>query len=379
MRGTITSLQVLLDRQDAERASGFSAVASFSGQDVLLPHEVQVFNGYLEWKPFRNTDEVPGKDWTQQRIGDAFGVPGRTDLDCLWHFIRLADAHSEEEFARFARKHGVLYLAPHGIPGSSPPRRIDPEAPVPLSTLGTTDLVGKFRPFDLRERWHQEAIEVWRAWALHAKLVLVFGIALRDDDRIAPQSFLHRHGIDSGPDLPHVQFEEDSIYVERTDRGELQLSEYGFTLFWRLSPTRLIRDLEECDSVVTQRKCLAWYLDHQWLHFTDLTLRIEWIGSRPQIQIDRPITKRDWLSGVHWCFPVLAGQLVATILSDRRVNFCVNCGMPYPCERRRLGGRCPECRESARRATKRAWKARHAAGIIDKTLDEPPRATEESS
>jgi hypothetical protein len=345
-------LQVLLDRHGAERATGFSAVGSFADSDIWLPFVVQVHDGFLEWK------RSPRNSGTS-----VFGLPGQVDEHCLWRFLRLATAE-EEAVARFARQYGVLYLASHGIPGGSPPTRVDPEAPVPESRAGVIGPDGKFKPFDLRERWYREPVEAWRAWAAHAKLVLTFGIALRDEKRIDPRSFLSRARIDPGPDESSVLLEEDSVYLERREDGELQLSEYGFTLFWRLSPWRLIRDLEECTSLQQQRECLARYIDEQWLYLAELTVRMEWGSSRPRIRIDRTITERGGLFGFQNCFPVLAGQLVATILSQGQVNFCAVCGVPYPCARRRATGLCSPCRANARRAAQRRWKAKNSAGKV---------------
>jgi len=338
MTRSLLSLDDRLVDARGERAASFGVGAAFRQTRIRMPDVVQVRDGFLEWKDASALIQVKY---------------GRTDERCLWRFLRLADTPlgQEEAFADFARRYGVLSLNEDGIPGGDPPERPDPDAPPPPRGPTVRRPDGTRVSLSRPSMWRREPLEAWRAWARHARLLIEFGLALRGDRRIEPRSLLRRYGVDPGPTGDDVQLDDDSPCLERDERGELRLSPYGEMLY---------RHLESAESLAHQRVVLAWEVQTRWTDLSEFALRLDWNGAVPRVLLDLDWRRRGHFVGP-WCFPTLAGQLVATIASEQNVNHCYECGNPYPCIRRKPRGRCPECQRLERNRSVSRSKAKRKA------------------
>jgi hypothetical protein len=315
---------------------------------VEFPARVEVRGDHLEW-----TDNETG--W-----GSRFG---KIDSSCLRRFVRLAGKPAEQ-IAAFAQNHGVLYLSSeNGFPvleKNDIPFRIDDDYPPTVGPKIGGELLITHR------LWRQEPIEGWRAWSRYVGIVLVLSYELRKGDRIiAPEVRLRKY-IDHGDldlGLKDTWLEDDSPYLERGPDGAMVLSDLGRTIYNRLWPWRLMRELEQRKTAEEQWRWLARDMSARLFPQVEFAIHLDGTADRPQVVLDRPFNER-FLAGVgvhrtHYVLSSIAGQLLATIRGD--MNHCFDCGLPYPIKRRRARGRCPECARIASNKSARRSKARTRA------------------
>jgi hypothetical protein len=144
-------------------------------------------------------------------------------------------------------------------------------------------------PLVFQATWYRELIAAWQAWARYTRLVLTLGLALRSSSqRVVPDARLRALGFDPGPRESKIWVDEDSPYVESRSDGTLQLSELGYTLFRRISPWRLIRELDACRTLGEQRMLLEREINLRLLSRIDYGLRLGWSDAVPHILLDRP-------------------------------------------------------------------------------------------
>ena len=334
----------LLDNAGAVRTQALGASAALRGHAILLPRRVRLRDGFVEWTADEARNEPPFR---------------RDRGPLLDDFIRLAVAHpkQDERLVGFVRRYGALHLGDNGVPGGTPPSEEDPTVP-PLvgPRIGGNLIV-------THSMWHREPVEAWRAWARQAWLIVVLGLALRGQQRIEPDIRLRRSGFGLPPRVDTIELDDGSPCVEPTADGGVQLSDYGDTLYRRLDPWRLIRELGACRTLEEQRMCLAGEVSLRWLRLGSYELRMEWGAALPFVRIDRPLFDRLAPDGVHWCFPALAAELAAWLSSRQQLHECFDCHLPYPVERRRKHGRCPKCRRAAASESSQRSKAKKAAAI----------------
>lgn len=338
----MAGLVELMAGQDMERASIVGAAADFGDGHIYVPRRVRVRDGRVEW----NDDGMTSG-------------PARRRLDggCLPAFLRLAydSTQWDRRCEAFVRRYGVLSLGEDGWPTDTPPIWDDPDVP-PMIGPSVQGQDGKRVTLETYDRWTCEPVVAWRAWALHAQVVLGLGIALRGGRRIVPDVRLQRDGFDPGPKEDEIEIGENSPFVSQSDDGKLVLSDLGYTVYHRLLPWHLIRDLNRCETGREQRARLAREIDVRWLHVAEYGLRLDWSDDTPRLRIDRPLFDRLGYN-VHWCFPTLAGQMVAWLASSVKMNVC-SCGQIYPVKRRRANGRCAECDRILSNASAQRSKAR---------------------
>ena len=324
----MTKLSEVLAEVDG---AALGAAATFRDMNIQLPQRVQIRAGTLEW-----SDGVIGAD---RRFGLLNGA-------CLRHFVRLADA-PEAKIASFARTYGPLMLGEDGYPvhhGDLPSRIDEDEPPV----IGPT-FRGRDRPLVWRRVWCQEPLAAWRAWARYVGTVLLLSHELRAGKLDVPDVRLKRLGLDLGPSDPNL--EDDSPYVERDATGTYQLSALGLTVYDRLWPWRLCRELEACRTAEEQWALLARDVSLRLLGGLPYEIRLAGTAQHPRVELGR--TLHEQLFGyrrIHSVLPMIAGQLVAAISGGQGTQLCADCRLPYPVQRRRKNGRCPECRKRAHSA-----------------------------
>jgi hypothetical protein len=337
--------EILVEAQ----GTAFSAAASFTNTRVHLPERVQIRDGALEWSDGLRVMDVRG---------------GRTDSACLQEFVSLADG-PPEEIARFVERHGPLFLGPHGLPvhADDLPSRIDESEP-PI--VGPT--IGRSGESLLTHRvWYREPIDAWHAWARYVGTVLVLCHELRAGERIVPDVRLKRIGFDPGSRDPEL--DDDSPCVEHDAQGTLRLSELGTTVYFRLWPWRVLRALDACRTVDDQWRVLAWDVSFWLLPMVSYAVTLRGTAEHPRIELGRSAWDRKFDFQVHSAMPTVAGQLLATIAGGRSTQLCADCRLPYPVERRRKNGRCPECRRRARSASVQRSKARRRSRETTQVLD----------
>ena len=349
MRRAVSSESVTLEDARAERPRGFAASAEFGERRVVLPRVVRIRDGALEW-----SNEEPGWDHRRslaeyEKAGLSPWVQGKSDDDLLKRFIRLANA-PEDAFVTFARRYGVLYLNAAGVPSDEPEMAEYPDETaihggVKRAPGGGVmiDRTPRIRPV----RWRREPMTLWRDWALLVRLLLLYGLKLRDATaRIDPIALLAEWGLEVPP------------YVDDNDRWSY--SEPRFlvaALAW--TPTRLGGDDYRPTTLTEQRLELGGWLD-LLASRSSARLRVSWRqGSRPWTRIGRP--REDdayWLStDPNDVFGDVVGQLLTMLVGGEKVHICPGCGTPYLCKSRR--GFCPACRADRRKATRRATWNRH--------------------
>src|SRR4051794_24565703 len=96
-------VDVIVDEICLRRGEAIDIPAIFPQKDLhsVAPEQVRGGPARIEW-----------------RQGHPRGKPGAPASDCLFNFLRLADAHEPDEFVQFAATHGVLGLTEKGFPGS---------------------------------------------------------------------------------------------------------------------------------------------------------------------------------------------------------------------------------------------------------------------
>jgi hypothetical protein len=336
--------------------TAFGAAASFAGMWVHVPERTQIRDGVLEW-----SDAKIVKDMRSDCIDNA----------CLRRFVRLADGRPEQ-IASFAGRYGPLYLGEHGYPvdrREDLPRRQDESEPPVIGPY----LRGK--PLITHRYWHQEPIEGWQAWARYIGTVLVLCHELRNGERIVPDVRLKRLGFDPGPRNPDI--DDDSPCLALDSQGEFELSELGETVYDRLWPWRVIDWLDQCQTADEQWDALVGDVNLRLFEVVRYSVVFGGTINSPQVILAQPFRHRLSLH-VHRVLPTIAGQLLAAISGGERTQLCADCRLPYPVERRRHNGRCPECRMKARSASAQRSKAKRRAqspALNTPKLPQKPRTT----
>jgi hypothetical protein len=202
--------------------------------------------------------------------------------------------------------------------------------------------------------------------------VLVLGYELRKGGRIiAPEVRLRKytdHGeLELG--LKDPWLEDDSRYLERGPDGAGVLSDFGWTVYYRLWPWRLMRELEQRKTAEEQWQWLAKDVSARLLAQVEYAIHLVGAVDRPQIVLDQPFNER-FLGDVgvhrtHYVLSSIVGQLITTIRGD--MNNCFKCGLPYPVKRRRAHGRCPECARIASNESAQKSKAKKRAALSEMT------------
>jgi hypothetical protein len=340
--------------------SELGAAATFSDMKIQLPERVQIHDGGLEWSE--------GVVVADMRFGRLNGA-------CLRHFIRLADA-PETKIASFARTYGPLTLGEDGYPVDQDdlPSRIDEEEP---PAIGPT-LPGSDEPLITRRVWYREPLAAWRAWARYVGTVFLLSHELRAGKLAVPDVRLKRLGLDPGPNDPN--FEHDSPYIERDATGTCQLSALGRTVYDRLWPWRLCRDLEACHTAEEQWALLARDVSLRLLGGLPYEIRLAGTAQHPRVELGQTLFEQMFgYRRIYSALPIIAGQLVAAISGGRGTQLCADCRIPYPVQRHRKNGRCPECRRRAHSAavqrSKKKRREREATLLHDEqaSTDADPR------
>jgi ribosomal protein L36 len=330
------------------RPNGFAAAATLGKRRISVPRAVRIRAGALEW-----STEEPGWDHRRtlaeyQAAKESPWRRGHSDDEILRQFVDLVGA-SDETIAAFAQEFGVLYLGPKGFPGGSPlgveyrdETVIDVAYNRGLGGGVSFDPRGEVRPV----RWHRETLDGWRAWALITRLVLLYGRKLRTaSTRLDAIQLLNEAGLD----LPPFSDDKDRSYFTEPRAVVASLT---------FTSTQSGEARQRLTSLAEQRQELAGWLD-LLADLSSASVRVTWEeDDRPRTMIGRP---RDddtgWFSGdPNYVFGDVVLQLLTTILGDEKEHQCPDCGIWYPCERRR--GFCPHCRLVRRRATRRVtWQS----------------------
>lgn len=328
----------------------FSAASAEIEQRVRLPARIQVSGDTLEW----SADDGTGRGLRS----------GRVDKGCLREFARLAAA-PPEKFVRFARSYGVLYLEKDGFPvhPDDAPRRVDAEHPPRQEghpVLETPSV------------WHQEPLEGWRAWSRYVQAVFVLLHEIRKGERLAvPAERLSKLGIVIPTDR-NTHIDDDSPCLERGPDGELGFSDLGDSVYHKLWPRRVCNELERCQTVEAQWDCLVRDVSVRLLRQTEFEVCLGGSWAAPRVALDRPFLERVRADPpVHYALSTIIGQLLATFSGGANTHHCADCLLPYPVQRRREHGRCPECkRRNQRERTQRFREERRAKVALDDNLDD---------
>jgi hypothetical protein len=329
------------------KGSSYGAAAAAVESRVMLPARVQINGEILDWSDHDGTG-----------LGER---SGHIDDACLRQFARLADA-PPDRFVTFARHYGVLYLGKGGFPVHPDDlrRRVDHDHPPWIGPC-----VGG-QPIEDFSVWYQEPLEGWRAWSRYVRAVYVLCHELRQGERlVVPEVHLSRLGVDIGPKDRDVMI---NAYLEPTSDGELQMSDLGWTIYSRLWPRRLCRELQRCQTVEAQWDCLVQDVGVRLLRQAEFEIRLGGSWAAPRITLDRPFLDRiAMVWRVHHALSTIIGQLLASASGRANQHQCVDCRLPYPVQRRRENGRCPECRMKARSASVQRSKARQRARALTST------------
>ena len=132
----------------------------------------------------------------------------------------------------------------------------------------------------------------------------------------------------------------------------------GQTVYFRLWPRRVLRSLDACRTAAEQWRVLAWDVSFWLLPMVSYAVFLSGTAERPRIELGRSAWDRKFDFSVRSALPTITGQLLATITGGRNTQLCADCRLPYPVERRRQNGRCPECRPAARSASVKRSKAK---------------------
>lgn len=349
MRRLVSVENATLNNEQVEQPGRFAAAAEFGERRIVVPRAVRIRDGMLEW-----SNEEPG--WDHRRTSAEFDRAGLTpwkqgkaNNKLLTRFIALA-TEPESAIVDFASRYGVLYLNNSGQPGGEPDTNEYPNETVIVGGLRRApgggmmiDQTPQIRPV----QWRQEPVAFWRDWALIVRLLLLFGLKLREArSRIDPVALVNEWELDVPP------------YTEDNER-------------WRFSEPRALvfaltrkfdRDSADDYRLTTldeQRRELGGWLDLM-TSLAPISLRVSWQkGEQPRTRIDRTQEEdRTWLStDPNNVFGAIVGQLLTKLQGDTNVHICPGCGATYPCKRR--SGYCPDCRAERRKATRLAAWHRH--------------------
>jgi hypothetical protein len=189
-------------------------------------------------------------------------------------------------------------------------------------------------------------------------MVFVLSHELRLGARIVPDVRLKRLGLDLGSRNPEIA--PDSLCLERTGAGKLAFSDLGETVYETLWPWGVIDWLDRWQSVEEQWGALTAHVNMTLFERAAMSYKLFLGGpmASPRVAIVRPFAERFTAGTVQTAFPIIAGQLLAAITGVERTQLCEDCRLPYPVQRRRANGRCPECRPRARSASAQRSKAK---------------------
>lgn len=346
-----TAERIALYDARTDRAARFAATVEAARGTVIVPRAVRIRDGALEW-----SEEAPGWDgtWSLAQYAEAGATPytrGRIDDAVLDQFIELYRA-SDEQIAAFARRYGVPYVQPDGVPNGEPD-----EVEYPDETYQSNEPVqnpgGKgFHIGGERERpvrWCREPVKLWRDWSLIVSLLLRYGLELRDTPgRIEPERFLKvgRHA--------SVTIDKDAKERWYWSQPRALVSQLAYT---SVGPAR--DNAHRATTGDEQRIILGGWLD-LLTDYAGLTMRLAWQATgrlQPRISRSRWEDSESLTNAPNGVFGDIIMQLVNTLLSDRQFRFCPDCGELF----KRVGREhaCENCRLARRNETKKNTWAKH--------------------
>lgn len=342
-----TADQITIEDARADRSARFTATVEPNQGRVVVPRSVRVRDGALEW-----SQQAPGWDGTWSPVqyreaGTSHWTYGRSDDAVLDRFIELY-RQPDDSIVDFAGRYGVLYLRPDGVPNGEPEAVEYPGetylAPMLARTPGGKG-VHLATPRQRPVEWHRESLALWRDWSLVVRLLTLYGLTLRDTPGdIDPVALLHPWNVwdavvgDDQPDDGRWAFSEPVRLV-----GDLE--------YQRVGPAR--DNAHRPATGEEQRATIGMWLD-LLTGYAGPTMRLDWDGTaglRPRVGRSR------WeclpLGAPNAVFGDVMVQLVNTLLGDRRVRVCPDCGEPFEHVGRERA--CTECRLARRNETKRDY------------------------
>jgi hypothetical protein len=311
------------------------AVLSLKDVNSVSPDTVRTSQDRIEWT-------ISNQGW----------VPGASASDCLWNFIKLADAEGESDFVEYAARHGVLGLTSDATPG--------------VASGSHTQVV------DGDPTWHWEPIEAWRAWAIAAKSAVLLASALKTADTlIEPRKVLEGGGIQVRRIDDTLSIPQQMPYVTEYPDRSTGLTNYAEMVLFELDPFQLVHKLElhglelfheprPVPTLELQRSRLAGWLGQIWLKYAAISPMVDWFDGPPRLTLGLSDMGSPRMYQSSWptnsLFSVLAASIVGVVCSDDHVGQCDRCGSLYPSERKVRTGQpnyCMVCRAAVRRATNR--------------------------
>ncbi|HEV2109532.1 MAG TPA: hypothetical protein VGR16_14830 [Thermomicrobiales bacterium] len=346
---------IYIDDALSDRAKRFAATVAPARGNVIVPRAVRVRDGALEWSA-----QAPGWDgtWSEAQYAEAgttHYTRGRIDDQVLKRFIKLF-REPDAKVVEFARRYGVLYVQPNGVPNGEPDEVEYPDETyqtvafvrdrngkvVGLGRRGVGDLLHIERA-NSPVLWHREPLQLWRDWSLLVRLLLLYGLALRDTaNRIEPEALLRQWQIDLPP--------ADDV-CERWYMSEPISLVYALT-FTRVGPAR--DNQTRLTTASEQRENLGGWLDSLAGH-AGTVMRLDWAREgRLQARIGRSYSENlSWLTNTpNRVFGDVMVQLVNALVGDGQQRICPDCGEPF--ERKGKETRCEDCRLARKQATQRA-------------------------
>jgi len=322
LRGAAALADMVVD------ATRLAVADPLDGVRLAVPTEVRLHDGRLEWRV--------DSDWRTGALADR----------CLWDFLRLADEADDASVSAFAKRYGVLGIRANGKPGTA-----DGGFPPSVDEGGIA--------------WFTEPIEAWRTYARNAKAALTLAMALRGGHRINPRRVLTEGGFDVAAFTPPIEMP----YFEGDPPGA---TAYLQTLHL-LEPATFVDNMDTSPgqgrgtpkSLTDQRRWLGFNVGLDWLRHAAISPRIVWDGEKPRLTLG--LSER-WSLGslsawpANSLFSVLSAQLAGVLCSGEYLARCDGCKQFHEGERRPRSDQpnyCgEECRQNARRQTKRESAAR---------------------
>jgi len=342
-----TDDRIILFDARSDRVERFAVPVDASRGKVIVPRAVRIRDGALEW-----SQQAPGWDgtWSEAQYGEAgtaFHTRELVDDTVLDKFIELS-GQPDARIAAFARRYGVLYVRPDGVPNSEPE-----EVEYPGETYRRAVLVknhdGKGVHLEVEEespvRWRRESLALWRDWSVVVRQLAVYGAILRNvPDRIDPESLLTYWGVE-----PSSPAENRWVYSQPCSLAvQLAYHQVGTARDGTYRPT----------TGDEQRRVLGGWLD-LLTGYAGLTVRLGWEGRAPESRIDR--SRWEGLGALtntpNAVFGDVMVQLVNWLVSDRRRHVCPDCGEVFDRPGRERS--CDPCRQKRRRASKRQTWAKN--------------------
>jgi hypothetical protein len=300
----------------------------------------------------------PGPDRIEWRWQPLRGLPGAPASVCLFNFLKLADSDGPEDFARYAAVHGVLNLSENGLPST---------------------FTEEGAPFVPGQRlWRFEPVNLWKAYAQDAKMLLVLAMALRESMPIDPIQVLENAGfaredfrlgdqtIPMTGSFGWLELDERDVFREPI-ADQVSKAVYGAHL--QVPGLTNITLIYLANDLATQRRMLTLWLESHWLGLANIAPTVKWssepahlilgVGHRRVIHIS-PGTLGTQAGPIYLpantLFSVLAAELTGIICSDRYVAQCHRCLTLHPSRikvRTDQPNYCDSCRVEVRRATNR--------------------------